>query len=116
MAKGLQELVAHTVGTIQRPKEERDKKVQKYVQYFMRILSSRIQGHTGHGSESQTSQDHILQAVYMKIQAQNRGPSVNKRLSRFETLNMKFDRSPVITKKNEVLRFLLEMAGEGMEK
>ena len=51
----------------------------------------------------------------MKIQAQNRGPQINKRLSRFETLNMKIDRSQVISKKNEVLRFMLEMAGNGLQ-
>lgn len=48
VAKGLQELVMHNLPLDEATysQADREKKIQKYVQYFMRILSARIQSAT----------------------------------------------------------------------
>ena len=38
---------------------------------------------------------------------------LNEQAERFETLNQKFQKNKIIGKKNQVLRFLLEVAGSG---
>ena len=38
---------------------------------------------------------------------------LNEQVERFETLNQKFQKNKIIGKKNQVLRFLLEVAGSG---
>ena len=38
---------------------------------------------------------------------------LNEQTERFENLNAKFQRNKIIGRKNEVLRFLLEVAGQG---
>lgn len=77
VSKGLQELVSHSLplsGSRQlKNQEDKEKKIQKYVQYFMRILSARIQGSTSQGSESERSnrsnksQTEVKQLIARKI-------------------------------------------------
>lgn len=97
MAKGLQELVTTNLpldGSCS-SQADKDKKVQKYVQYFMRILSARIQSATAESAQSGTSQDHVAQMLFKKIQSINEKAKSGKaqtgeQLERFQNLNAKF--------------------------
>lgn len=80
MAKGLQELVTTNLplDSVCASQADKDKRVQKYVQYFMRILSARIQSTTSESAQSGTSQDHVAQMLFKKIQTINENAKTAK--------------------------------------
>ena len=80
--------------------------------------------------DSNTQSDHIKQLILKKISAQAEKENkynvmgganarahnqflLNEQAERFETLNQKFSQNKIIGKKNQVLRFLLELSGSG---
>ncbi len=69
VAKGLQELVSHNIPQsgsrvfLSKNEDEKEKQIQKYVQYFLRVLSARIQS-----DQANTSSDHIKELISKKIE------------------------------------------------
>jgi hypothetical protein len=112
VAKHLQDLVI-----TQMPSGVNDASVQRYVQYFMRILSSRIQSTAGPADA-----DHIKTLLMNKIalksqgapQNSHKGLSVHQETVRFEELYARLLRSKQLNKKTQMLHVMLELAGNGV--
>ena len=103
----------------------------KQVKYFMRLLGAKMStpdNESVDSRSSKTQQDHIKQLILKKITAQSEKSNkeqimgagnanqhnqflLNEQAERFENLNARFQKNKIISKKNEVLKFLLECAG-----
>mmetsp|Transcript_38671 Transcript_38671/g.37024 ORF Transcript_38671/g.37024 Transcript_38671/m.37024 type:complete len:115 (-) Transcript_38671:2280-2624(-) len=81
------------------------------VQYFMRILSSRMQN-----LNQEADLDHIKQLLIKKVMSKNKPnsmrTSVQQEALRFEELLTKFKRSNIVLKHTEVLHLLLQLSGD----
>lgn len=136
LSKSLQELVSHHLKLANsrtynaKSDIEKDQLISKHIKYYLRILGARINGPQMGNGDNGTQSDHIKQLILKKISAQAEQENkyrvlgdanarahnqflLNEQGERFEVLNSKFQKNKIIGKKNEVLRFLLDIAGSG---
>ncbi|CDW82197.1 gamma-tubulin complex [Stylonychia lemnae] len=107
IAKSLQDLVTYYL-----PGNASDAQIQKFVQYFLRILSSRLQS-----SYQNADHDHLRQLLLKKVTSKpkpnNPRSSIGEEAQRFENLFQKFKKNRTLNKSTEMLHLLLQLSGEG---